>query len=114
MKKIYCIIITLVIIAAVKLSAKDGAFPLQCGNEITRLSSMDNSFVFKIATSENFEATLFKVLNGVYVEVQRKSGKGNTNLTFNSIEKDDIYKLVVEFSASEKLCKTRQISGLKL
>jgi hypothetical protein len=87
---------------------------LACNNEIELLTSENNSFQFQIRTSLGYECTLYEIVDGNYEKMESKIGNGNSTLTFNSIKSDAIYKVVVEFNDSEQLCKTRQISGLKL
>ena len=87
---------------------------LACNNQIELLSSENSSFQFQIRTSVSYECTLYQIVDGKYEKIESKTGNGNSTLTFNSIQREAIYKVVVEFNDLEQICKTRQISGLKL
>lgn len=105
----------LIVLMSISIGYSNALYPqLACNNEIELLSSQNSSFQFQIRTSVSYECTLYQVVNGKYEKIESKTGNGNSTLTFNAVQAEAIYKVVVEFNDSEQLCKTRQISGLKL
>lgn len=105
----------LIVLMSISIGHSNALYPeLACNNEIELLSSQNSSFQFQIRTTTGYECTLYQIVDGNYEKVESKIGSGNATLTFNAIKSEAIYKVVVEFNDAEQLCKTRQISGLKL
>lgn len=105
----------LIVLMSISIGYSHALYPkLACNNVIELLTSENNSFQFQIRTSVSYECTLYQVVEGNYEKLESKTGNGNSTLTFNTIKAEAIYKVVVEFNDSEQLCKTRQVSGLKL
>lgn len=106
---------SLIVLMSISIGYSNALYSqLACSNEIELLSSENNSFQFQIRTSVGYECTLYQIVDGNYEKIESKIGNGNTTLTFNEIKSEAHYKVVVEFNDSEQLCKTRQVSGLKL
>jgi hypothetical protein len=86
----------------------------KCASKLEMKEIKENSFLIKIEAASTFTAELFYIQEGEYISQEVKSGNGNSEIEFTNIEKGKIYKIVVNYSDSNPLCETRQLSGLKL
>lgn len=86
----------------------------KCTSKLELKEIKENSFLVSIEASGAFTAEMFYIQKGEYISQEVKSGNGNSEIEFTNIEKGKIYKIVVNYSDSNPLCETRQLSGLKL
>ena len=89
-----------------------------CENDLQLISKTSNdsevSINLKIATSAKFTCILYAFQDGQYVETSRKTGNDESDLTFSSLEKNTVYKVIAEFKSGSTFCRIRQIGGLSL
>lgn len=86
----------------------------QCSSGIELIDNNNQSFTIKVESSGNWDAKLYTLRQGNFELVETKSGFGNRNLVLENIQQEVIYKVTVEFSVEEGLCRVRQLSGLTL
>lgn len=85
-----------------------------CDSKLELKEVKETSFLIAIEASGAFQAEIFYIEEGEYISQEEKSGNGNSEIEFNNIAEDRIYKITVKYSNSNPLCETRQLSGLKL
>lgn len=77
-------------------------------------SQIENSIEVKIMTSSKFTCTIFQIVNGEYLELNEKTGSGESLFKFDSLDPSGVFKVVAEFENETMFCRLRQIGGISL